>query len=194
MSSGWVSEGIRHRDKRPGRTRQASRVSFSEHGGGGGADAVFAEAHTAYSSLRAVVDSRAPTFPQRLVVMADAKKVLLVDDDDEIVETVRYALEAEGYDVVVARDGNQGLALSEREDPDLMILDMMMPKRSGFLVLEKIRRVRSTPLPVIMITGNEGSRHKAYAELLGVNDYLRKPFEMPKLMASVKRLLAGEGA
>ena len=126
--------------------------------------------------------------------MGDAKKILLVDDDDEIVETVRYALEAEGYRVVVARDGNQGLALSEREDPDLMILDMMMPKRSGFLVLEKIRRVRSTPLPVIMITGNEGSRHKAYAELLGVNDYLRKPFEMSKLMASVARLLKDEDA
>lgn len=119
-----------------------------------------------------------------------APKVLLVDDDVEIIESIRYALEGNGYQVVVARDGNQGLALAERENPDLMILDMMMPKRSGFLVLEKLRRSRELPLPVIMITGNEGSRHKAYAELLGVSDYLRKPFAMDRLLESVRRLLA----
>lgn len=120
---------------------------------------------------------------------ADADKILIVDDDHEIVESIRYALKNQGFEVVVARDGNQGLALAERENPDLMILDMMMPKRSGFLVLEKLRRVREQPLPVIMITGNEGSRHKAYAELLGVSDYIRKPFAMDKLIDSVKRLL-----
>lgn len=117
------------------------------------------------------------------------KKILIVDDDVEIIESVRYALEGAGHEVVVARDGNQGLALFERENPDLMILDMMMPKRSGFLVLERIRRARDTPLPVIMITGNEGSRHKAYAELLGVNDYIRKPFPMDRLLSSVSDLL-----
>lgn len=120
----------------------------------------------------------------------DAKKILIVDDDLEIIESVKYAMEGEGYQVVVARDGNQGLALAEREDPDLMILDMMMPKRSGFLVLEKLRRTREVPLPVIMITGNEGNRHKAYAELLGVSDYIRKPFAMEKLIESVAKLLA----
>ncbi len=128
--------------------------------------------------------------------MTDEKKpeksprVLIVDDDHEIVESVRYALEANGYEVMVARDGNQGLSMAEREDPDLVILDMMMPKRSGFLVLEKLRRSRPVPLRVIMITANEGSRHKAYAEMLGVDDYIRKPFAMDRLMESVKRLLA----
>lgn len=116
--------------------------------------------------------------------------VLLVDDDPEIVEAIRYALESSGFRVVVARDGNQGLALAERESPDLMILDMMMPKRSGFLVLEKLRRLRDEPLPVVMITANEGSRHKAYAELLGVSDYIRKPFPMERLLESVRKLLA----
>ena len=120
---------------------------------------------------------------------ATDKKILIVDDDVEIIESVRYALEGAGHDVVVARDGNQGLALFERENPDLMILDMMMPKRSGFLVLERIRRSRDTPLPVIMITGNEGARHKAYAELLGVDDYIRKPFPMDRLLESVNDLL-----
>ena len=78
----------------------------------------------------------------------------------------------------------RGSALAEREDPDLVILDMMMPKRSGFLVLEKLRRTRPVPLRVIMITANEGSRHKAYAEMLGVDDYIRKPFAMDRLMES----------
>ena len=118
------------------------------------------------------------------------KRILLVDDDAEIIESLRLALEANGYTVLVARDGNQGLALSERENPDLVILDMMMPKRSGFLVLEKMRRTRETPMRVIMITANEGSRHKAYAEMLGVDDYIRKPFAMDRLLDSVDRLLA----
>jgi DNA-binding response OmpR family regulator len=118
---------------------------------------------------------------------APAKRILLVDDDHEIIESMRIALEARGYQILVARDGNQGLAMAEREDPDLMILDMMMPKRSGFLVLEKLRRTKN--MPVIMITANEGSRHKAYAEMLGVEDYLRKPFGMDRLLESVQKLL-----
>ena len=118
------------------------------------------------------------------------KRVLLVDDDFEIVESMRIALEARGYQVLLARDGNQGLAMAEREDPDLMILDMMMPKRSGFLVMEKLRRTRPVPLRIIMITANEGSRHKASAEMLGVDDYIRKPFAMDRLLDSVDKLLA----
>jgi len=118
------------------------------------------------------------------------KKVLLVDDDAEIVEAIRHALEAKGYEVLVARDGNQGLAMAETADPDLLILDMMMPKRSGFLVAEKLRRSRPVPIRIIMITANEGSRHKAYAEMLGVDDYIRKPFPMDRLLDSVAKLLA----
>ena len=122
-------------------------------------------------------------------IARDRKRILLVDDDREIIESVRIALEAAGYAVLVARDGNQGLAIAEREDPDLVILDMMMPKRSGFLVLEKLRRTRPVPLRIIMVTANEGSRHKAYAEMLGVDDYIRKPFAMDRLLSSVTRLL-----
>jgi DNA-binding response OmpR family regulator len=133
-------------------------------------------------------------FPKVTKLMAKdssqkGKRILLVDDDAEIVESLRLALESNGYNVLIARDGNQGLALSERENPDLVILDMMMPKRSGFLVLEKMRRTRETPLRVIMITANEGSRHKAYAEMLGVDDYIRKPFPMDRLIESVQRLI-----
>jgi DNA-binding response OmpR family regulator len=117
------------------------------------------------------------------------KRILLVDDDPEIVESMRTVLESRGYEILVARDGNQGLAMAETETPDLVVLDMMMPKRSGFLVLEKLRRSNPTPVRVIMITANEGSRHKAYAEMLGVDDYIRKPFAMDRLLESVDRLL-----
>lgn len=121
---------------------------------------------------------------------ASGKRILLVDDDHEIIESMRLTLESRGYQILIARDGNQGLAMAERESPDLLILDMMMPKRSGFLVLEKL--LRSKPgLPTIMITANEGSRHKAYAEMLGVKDYLRKPFPMDRLLESVDRLMGG---
>ena len=121
---------------------------------------------------------------------SSGKRILLVDDDAEIIDAMRYALESKGFQIFIARDGNQGLAMAEREDPDLVILDMMMPKRSGFLVLEKLRRTRPVPVRVIMITANEGSRHKSYAQMLGVDDYLRKPFAMDKLVDAVQRLLA----
>jgi DNA-binding response OmpR family regulator len=118
------------------------------------------------------------------------KRVLLVDDDIEIMESMRTVLESKGYEILVARDGNQGLVMAESENPDLVVLDMMMPKRSGFLVLERLRRSRPVPMRVIMITANEGSRHKAYAEMLGVDDYIRKPFAMDRLLESVERLLS----
>jgi DNA-binding response OmpR family regulator len=120
---------------------------------------------------------------------AGRKRILLVDDDAEIIESMRIALESRGYEILIARDGNQGLSTVERENPDLVILDMMMPKRSGFLVLEKLRRSRPVPIRIIMVTANEGSRHKAYAEMLGVDDYIRKPFAMDRLLDSVDRLL-----
>ncbi len=126
--------------------------------------------------------------PQATVVTR--KRIVIVDDDPEIIESVRYALESLNMEVLVARDGNHGLALAESESPDLVILDMMMPKRSGFLVVEKLRRTLPVPVKIIMITANEGSRHKTYAEMLGVDDYIRKPFAMDRLIESVKRLLA----
>ncbi len=98
-------------------------------------------------------------------------------------------MESNGYEMLVARDGNQALAMTERDGPGLMILDMVMPRRSGLNVLRKIRRSRAMPLPVIMMTADGSSRHKAFAETLGVSDYLCKPFEMDRLVESVKRAL-----
>lgn len=121
--------------------------------------------------------------------MPTAQTILLVDDDYEIVESMRTVLEGKGYRVIVARDGNAGLAMAERENPCLIVLDMMMPKKSGFLVLEKLKSRPGGLIPTIMITANEGSRHRAYAEFLGVRDYIRKPFALEKLVRSIDKIL-----
>ena len=122
--------------------------------------------------------------------MPAQKTILLVDDDNDIIESMRTVLEGRGHRILIARDGNAGLTVAERESPDLIILDMMMPKKSGFLVLEKLKSRAGGLIPTIMITGNEGSRHRAYAEFLGVKDYIRKPFALEKLVKSVDTILS----
>lgn len=125
--------------------------------------------------------------------MADVKKILVVDDDMELSNGLRAVLESQGFRVIQARDGQQGKNLVYQEKPDLVILDMMMPRMGGYPVLEHFRDKSDAP-PIIMITANEGSRHKAYAEYLGVVDYIRKPFAMERLLEAVHRGLSGETA
>jgi DNA-binding response OmpR family regulator len=118
--------------------------------------------------------------------MAAAKTILIVDDDRDIVHGLRLVLEGRGYRVVTAYDGAAGLSAAEEECPDLVIVDMMMPKKSGFLVLEGLKS-KGAGAKVIMMTANEGTRHRAYAEMLGVDDYLRKPFAFDKFLDSVSQ-------
>ena len=114
------------------------------------------------------------------------KTILIVDDDRELVEGLRAVLERQGYRVMQAHDGHQGKQAIYNQRPDLVILDMMMPRMGGYPVLEHFRGRTDAP-PIIMITANEGSRHKAYAEYLGVIDYIRKPFAMERLLEAVDR-------
>ena len=123
--------------------------------------------------------------------MADKKTILIVDDDRELVDGLRAVLERQGYHVMQAHDGHQGKQAIYSQHPDLVILDMMMPRMGGYPVLEHFRGKTDVP-PIIMITANEGSRHKAYAEYLGVVDYIRKPFAMERLLEAVDRGLKGE--
>jgi len=125
--------------------------------------------------------------------MADSKTILIVDDDTELSDGLRLMLERQGYRVLQARDGQQGKSLIYQHHPDLVILDMMMPRMGGYPVLEHFRGKTDAP-PIIMITANEGSRHKAYAEYLGVVDYIRKPFAMERLLESVQKGLSGTRA
>jgi DNA-binding response OmpR family regulator len=120
--------------------------------------------------------------------MADQKTILVVDDDRELVDALRSMLERQGYRVIQAHDGHQAKQAVYNQRPDLMILDMMMPRMGGYPVLEHFKDKTDAP-PIIMVTANEGSRHKVYAEYLGVIDYIRKPFAMERLLETVNKAL-----
>ncbi len=115
-------------------------------------------------------------------------RVLIVDDDVDIAESFQAAFEAEGAETAVANDGNQGVTLCRELEPDLVVLDMMLPGRSGFLALEKIKGNENSPF-VIMVTANEGKRHQEYAEALGVDDYMLKPVPLENLITRVVQLV-----
>src|SRR5438046_2224733 len=123
--------------------------------------------------------------------MAATKTILIVDDDFELVEGLRLVLERQGYRVLRASDGHQAKQAIYQQRPDLVILDMMMPRMGGYPVLEHFKGKPDAP-PIIIITANEGSRHKAYAEHLGVIDYIRKPFAMERLLETVQKALPTE--
>ena len=122
----------------------------------------------------------------------EGKCILVVDDDPDMVTALRAVLGDTGATVEIAMDGNAALERVVECDPDLVVLDAMLPKRSGFLVLEKLKgpsKKRGQRPYVIMITGNAGKRHKVWARSLGVDDYLNKPFRMERLVDSAKELL-----
>ena len=125
------------------------------------------------------------------------KRILIVDDDNDVLTSIQAAFEPTGAAIDVATNGNKATELFDKAQPDLLILDMMLPGRSGFLVMEHVQREknkakkpRNSPPYVIMITGNTGARHQAFAESLGVSEYLHKPVKMDKLVASAQRLLS----
>ena len=115
-------------------------------------------------------------------------KVLIVDDDRDVRESMDAAFQAEGALTQMAMDGNEAVRICRDEPPDLVILDMMLPKRSGFLALERIKGYEDAPL-VIMVTANEGRRHEEYALGLGVHAYLTKPVPLDALIETVSNLL-----
>lgn len=121
----------------------------------------------------------------------EGKTILIVDDDPDILTAITTSLADTNATLETAADGNTAVTLAEEKDPDVVILDIMLPKKSGFLVLERIRqgKKRGQRPRVIMITGNQGRRHRQYAEALGVDDYLNKPFRMERLVEVTERLL-----
>jgi len=118
----------------------------------------------------------------------DGVRILIVDDDRDVLESIDAALQSEGAATMLVQDGNEAVAVCQADPPDVVVLDMMLPKRSGFLVLEKIKGHEDSPL-VIMVTANEGKRHQAYAESLGVDRYLLKPLPLEHLIEVAVELL-----
>jgi DNA-binding response OmpR family regulator len=120
--------------------------------------------------------------------VTEAKTILVVDDDHALRQGLETVLQKRGYCTVGAEDGREARAHIERQRPDLVILDMMMPHWGGFAVLEHFQGKPDVP-PFIMITANAGAKYRTYAERVGVVDYLCKPFPMDRLLAGVDRAL-----
>jgi DNA-binding response OmpR family regulator len=116
------------------------------------------------------------------------RRILIVDDDADIRTSIDLAFRGEGARTEVVADGNAAVHAVMAERPDLVVLDMMLPKASGFVVLDKIKSMDDAPR-VIMVTANEGKRHMTYAEAHGVDAYLYKPVPLQRLVDTAVQLL-----
>ena len=114
-------------------------------------------------------------------------KILVVDDDENICELLRLYLEKDGYDVQIALDGEAALEKFKHYNPDLILLDIMMPKKDGFHVLQEIRK--TSDVPVIMITAKAESFDKLQSFDFGTDDYIVKPFDAKEVLARIKAIL-----
>ena len=112
------------------------------------------------------------------------KKVLIVEDEKAISDIIMFNLKREGYEVMQALTGTDGLNMALNENPDIVLLDIMLPEMDGFQVLEKIREV--SEVPVIMVTAREEEMDKVLGLETGADDYVTKPFSMVELIARVK--------
>ena len=123
------------------------------------------------------------------------RKILLVDDDHDVLQTLQAAFEPTGCILFTSRNGNKAIEIAQREHPELIVLDMMLPGRSGFLVLEKLKadKLPSEKPYIIMLTANEGMRHQMYAEARGVNDYFHKPASLERLLTRAEEIIQENG-
>jgi DNA-binding response OmpR family regulator len=119
------------------------------------------------------------------------KKILLVDDEQDLVETMEMSLEAKGFEILKAYDGEEGLKLAIEANPDLIILDLMMPKMNGYQVCWEIKNNEKTKhLRVIMLTAKAQESDKFWGYETGADDYVTKPFEMAELVKKINSFLA----
>ncbi len=114
--------------------------------------------------------------------------IMVVDDDPDVLDGIDLALRSEGARTLRAEDGNEAIATWRNRNPSVVVLDMMLPKRSGFLVLEELVDSEAPPI-VVMVTANEGKRHSSYAHSLGVHAYLNKPVPLELLIQTISELL-----
>jgi len=119
--------------------------------------------------------------------MAGDDKILVVEDDRNLLDTLKYNLRKEGYDVVTAVDGAEALDVARREKPDLIILDLMLPKVSGFEVCRILRK--DMTVPILMLTAKADETDKIVGLEIGADDYMTKPFSLRELLARVRAML-----
>ena len=119
------------------------------------------------------------------------KKILIVDDEVDLVETVRFPLEMEGYHVLVSYNGEDALNQARKENPDLILLDLMLPKLDGYKVCRLLKfDERYKHIPILMLTAKTQEKDKVLGMETGADEYITKPFEMDYLMEKVKEYLS----
>jgi two-component system OmpR family response regulator len=116
-----------------------------------------------------------------------SNKILIVEDDSNLLRTLKYNFQKEGYSVITALDGAQAIETARREKPDLVILDLMLPKMSGFEVCRVLRK--DMTVPVLMLTAKAEETDKIVGLEIGADDYMTKPFSMRELIARVRAML-----
>jgi DNA-binding response OmpR family regulator len=125
--------------------------------------------------------------------MGQRKKILIVDDERDIVKVLMIRLQSGGYEVIAAFDGAQGVFMAHKEKPDLIILDIRMPAGDGFSVAERLKRSSHTwTIPVIFLTGSPEKDAEGRAMELGARFYIKKPYDPEELLDAVKRALEAE--
>ena len=118
------------------------------------------------------------------------KRILLVDDEIDLIETVKFRLEANNYDVIVANDGQEGLDKARIENPDLIILDLMLPKLDGYKVCRMLKfDEKYKNIPIIVFTARAQDSDKKMGEDVGADAYITKPFEAQALLAKIGELI-----
>jgi len=118
------------------------------------------------------------------------KKILVVDDEVDLVETLRFPLEMEGYNVLVSYNGEDALNQARKEKPDLILLDLMLPKLDGYKVCRLLKfDERYKHIPILMLTAKTQEKDKVLGLETGADEYITKPFEMDYLMEKVKAYL-----
>lgn len=118
------------------------------------------------------------------------KKILLVDDEPDLVETIRFSLENEGFTVLVSYDGEDALNQARKENPDLILLDLMLPKLDGYKVCRLLKfDERYKHIPILMLTAKTQEKDKLLGKETGADEYLTKPFEIDELLEKVKSYL-----
>lgn len=118
------------------------------------------------------------------------KRILVVDDEVDIVDMVKMRLEANDYDVITAYDGPEGLAKARKENPDLIILDLMLPKMDGYKVCAMLKRDQKySSIPIVMFTARAQESDEKLGKELGADAYITKPFEPKVLLAKIQELI-----
>jgi len=122
--------------------------------------------------------------------MEGQKKILIVDDEEDIQKLLKIRLEQEGFTILIAGDGEKGIKVAESEMPDLIILDIMMPKIDGYSCLKEIRRTQKIrDIPILMMSGKEEEKVRDLFAFQKISGYLEKPFELDNLVAKAKEIL-----